>query len=272
MATEENYFKKILEFKKESYYAMGFGVVLVVFLLIFKGCSWSSSEIRFYTIGQDTSWHVLNTIGKDQNLTAFSDDLLLMIANQERIRMKIVNLQNASLIAHLHSGQVDGVISTLEPIKLSLEEYVYSEPYYLVGPVLIIPKNLTHTSWSDVNSKIVGVLGGSTSILELKKQAPFQLKLYDSPMKALNDLGNHSIDGVILSYFLASYYTKTFFPDLKIATTPLNNEGIRLIALKNEHGEELIRRFNEGLDNIRKSGAYEQLLHRWDLSNPGRVE
>lgn len=251
---------------KERYYI--FASLLIATIIVFaKSCSFGVTESRTYHIAQDPSWYVLSAIGKEKSLTTFSDDLVLAIANQEHILMKITNVQSNQLLAKLNDGEVDGILSNIELIKQTIEGYQYSDPYYLTGPVLIVPKDSKRENWTEISNKIVGVIVSPSSYLELKKNSPFQLKLYDNPVKALNDMEKQSIDGVVLPLLMASYYTKTYFHDLKIGTTTLNQEGLRLITLKSDEGEELIKRFNEGLVRLKQDGTYFELLQQWDLPN-----
>ena len=51
-------------------------------------------------------------------------------------------------------------------------------------------------------------------------------------------------------------------------TPPLTQEGLRLVTLKNEKGQQLIDAYNEGLDRLKEAGTYDKLLEKWGLINP----
>lgn len=91
-------------------------------------------------------------------------------------------------------------------------------------------------------------------------------RLYDQINRAFEDLSAHKIDGVIYSVIPSVIFTKTFYPGrLKVATVPLSAEGVRLMALKNQQGVELINAFNQGLAQAKENGTYEMLIDRWGL-------
>ena len=66
-------------------------------------------------------------------------------------------------------------------------------------------------------------------------------------------------------------YVHTFYKnELKIATLPLTDKGIRLAAQRNEAGKELVERFNQGIAVLKANGEYHKLLERWGLVDTSR--
>jgi polar amino acid transport system substrate-binding protein len=150
-----------------------------------------------------------------------------------------------------------------------------SEPFLLLGPVLVISTQDSLQELNEARRKIIGIDATSQSImtLSLDKDPSIQLRLYDNALQALADLDNHRIDGVVLHSLPAYIYTQTFYSGrLKVATTTLNDEGIRLMTLKNANGQALIQLFNHGLNTLRENGTYDQLLNDWGLVNPYKIE
>ncbi|MCB1118917.1 MAG: hypothetical protein KDK65_03060, partial [Chlamydiia bacterium] len=54
---------------------------------------------------------------------------------------------------------------------------------------------------------------------------------------------------------------------LKVSSKPLTIEGVRLVVLKGSEAEELVPVFNNGLEKVKQSGAYLELLKRWGFTN-----
>ncbi|WP_068471389.1 substrate-binding periplasmic protein [Candidatus Protochlamydia phocaeensis] len=264
----------IFSSKKRSY---GIGLALLLFLALFsiRGCSTPVSFNNSYTIAQDVRWMGLNLMGKERNLSAFNVDLLATIAKLENMRIQLSSIQddNNAMLAKLENGEVQGIISTMQPTPINQNAFVFSDPYFLLGPVLIISKGAPVKGWNEMSRKIVGVQSNSPAILDLEKDPSIQIKLYDNILRAMADLDDQRIDGIIFPVVPASIYTKTFYEGrLKIATPPLNNEGLRLVALKNPKGEQLIKSFNQALKTIKADGLYDRLLERWGLMNAEKVE
>lgn len=79
---------------------------------------------------------------------------------------------------------------------------------------------------------------------------------------------------MILNVIPAHEYTKNgiYLNQLKIASKPLTNEGLRLIAKNNSESKKLLEQFNEGLKALKKNGTYNQLLLKWGLFDPEKNE
>lgn len=73
-------------------------------------------------------------------------------------------------------------------------------------------------------------------------------------------MSNKILDGMILDVIPAYEWDGIYRDQLKIASKPLTNEGLHLIAKNNSESKRLIEQFNEGLKAMRKNGTYSQLL------------
>jgi polar amino acid transport system substrate-binding protein len=252
---------------KNRYIALGCLLGLSLFFL-FGGCGLNQISESEYYIGQDSRWRSLNLMGKERNFAAFTNDLLARISRQEKFGVRIIVTPTSELLPDLERGKLQGALILQEPSHLTENRFVFSDPYFLVGPVLIIPAKAPIEGWNEKGRKIVGMLANSHSLLNLEQDPTIQVKLYDDILKALSDLNERRIDGAILPAIPAYTYVTTFYKnELKIATLPLTDEGVRLVALKNEEGELLIKRFNEGLTKLKENGIYQKILEQWGFIN-----
>ncbi len=245
----------------------------LILILIIRGCSSSPFHNNVYTIGQDVQWSSLNVMNKERELSALNLDLLSAIAKQENVKFSLFPIASNSLIRLLETKELDGIISALPPTPINQSIYTFSEPFFPLGPVLIISARSPLKGWNEMAVKIIGVQSNVQMLLNLEKNPSIQLRLYDNILSALADLDDHRIDGVIFPALPAYIYTNTFYEGkLKIATAPLTDESLRLIALKNERGQQLINTFNQGLKELQTNGTYHQLLSRWGFMDFEKIE
>ena len=92
---------------------------------------------------------------------------------------------------------------------------------------------------------------------------------YDSHLTAFDDLQIKKIEGVILPASAAYTFIKVFYAGrLKVASSPLREEGLRIVAEKSIANHYLIETFNKGLKEAMMDGSYDSLLIKWSLINP----
>ena len=113
--------------------------ILIIFvgLLLFAACTEFPGK-KIYRIARDPSWYPLNLLGKERQLLAFSDELFLAIARDQGINIVLLKTSSVSLFPGLFQHHYDAVISTMPPTSFNRRRFNISNPYYLVGPVLVV--------------------------------------------------------------------------------------------------------------------------------------
>ncbi|MGK5594345.1 MAG: substrate-binding periplasmic protein [Parachlamydiaceae bacterium] len=252
-------------------------ISLIVFLLIAFFCiracsSYLNSPVPIYRIAKDPSWSPLNLYGKEDNVTAFSNDLLWAIATDEHLKIELISTAPRNLLYALKDGRADAILTSMNPDLISEGSYYFSEPYYNFGAVLVVPSNTHISSLQDLDKKVVAVKRGSSVLFHLPIASSVIITPYDSPTYVLNELIQNRIDAVIMDKFTAHLFLSEFFRHkLKIASLPITIEGLRLVARKDANGAFLIEKFNRGLKTIQENGTYELLLNKWDLNLNSKV-
>lgn len=247
-----------------------FSILFTLALLFFgvRACSaFLNPETPVYTIAKDPNWYPLQLYNKENNVTAFSNDLIFAIATDLGLKIHLTTASQQNLFESLHDGNVDGVLSSITPDLIAKGSYLFSDPYYTFGSVIVVRSDSGITSLKDLQNKIIAVNRGSSVLFHLQVASSIIITPYDSPTYILNELMLNRIDAVIMDQFTAYAFLSEFFRNkLKVASLPITNEGLRLVTLKNKKGEELIKEFNEGLRLLKENGTYESLLKKWDLN------
>lgn len=241
---------------------------LFAFALFFAylcGCTAGSkpSTSNGYTIGIDPTWYPLHVKGTESNILAFSIELLTKIGKQENLPISVVEMNWDSLMWGLKEHKYQGILSTLRPYTFYLKEYAFSHPYLLTGPVVVLPKEVKSDS---LIGKEIGVVRGSAAALALQTTPNILLQGYDSIPDVFSALEANQIDGAAIEVLAAARYIRDLFPEkFRIASTPLNDMGLRLISQSGDV-PDLMKRFDRGLKTMKKSGEYQKLLSKWGLS------
>lgn len=222
-----------------------------------------------FTIAHGSDWYSYPLLGKENNLLAFVDELLQNIALDQNIKLELITVSTDSLLRGLNNETYQGAIALFNPSTLTQDIYTVSEPFFLLGPVLVVQTPSSIRSIKDLEGKTVGILRGSSTAYEFAKYPSIIIIPYENILFALEKLSRGEIDGVILPLIPAYVYTESLYPQkLKVITSPLTNEGFRLIAKHTSQGHELIDYFDRGLKNLQESGQYNNLIKKWDLFVP----
>lgn len=244
-----------------------FFVLIITAILGLQGCSRFSGSNTTFTVARNASWPPLNLLGKDTNMLAFTHDLLSIIANHEKLNIKLVTLTHAHLFERLDKRVYDAILLYVIPDPIITARYAFSEPIYLSGPVLVVAEHSDIEDLHDLHGQIIGMHGNIPISFKLDPLSNAIVIPYDNVVKALDDVEHGSLAGLIMEAPLAYGYLSGFYKDkFKIATQPLTDAGIRLVAHKNEAGAYLIEHFNEGLRQLQEDETYHKLLRHWDLT------
>lgn len=253
-------------------------IIILILAAIFLGgllYTYFSKEILppiIYRIAIDETWYPLQLFDKEQEITIFSEEIAQAIAAKQHFSIQLIRVEYENLFTGLDNGEYEGVLSSLLVLEGNVENYRVSNPYYLLGPVLVVSASSHIKSLKDLSGKSIGIISRSKPIISLYKNTSINFVFYDynDRFKLMDDVSNNVIDGMILSMIPAYEYTKSgpYQDLLRVASEPLTKEGLRLIAKNNPESKKLIEQFNEGLKAIRKNGIYNQILLKWGLFNP----
>lgn len=251
------YFQQLrTAFKKVFRYSVA------ILLIIIGGCS---SSHQIYKIGIDPTWFPLDVINKEAYILAFSTELLQKIAQLKHVEFERVTVSWDNLLEGLKKNHYEGILSSLEPHGFNLDKYQFSENFLSTGPVLVMRENATKSEVDTLYEKEIAAFSQNDEQLLMQKYPDAMVRIYDSLQKALIDLVIGDLDGVVMEYLQAfSYVNDIYHGKLKIVSNPLNNEGLKLVVNAKEQ-QKFIQLFNDGLNELKKTGEYNELLKKWKL-------
>ncbi|MCP5509611.1 MAG: amino acid ABC transporter substrate-binding protein [Chlamydiales bacterium] len=218
-----------------------------------------------YRIAVDPSWYPLDLMGKEANVYAFSSDILKAISKKEGIPIDRVNVSWDDTLEGLQKDLYDGVLSPLPPYNFNRAKYDFSDLYLPTGYVLVIPARSSMKQLKKMQDAEIAVQKDSEAERILDLYPSTIPRFYVSPSVALDKLAKGEYKGVIMNVIPAVSFIEDKYADqLKISGDPLNDAGLRLIAIKGKRSE-LIEQFNEGLKKIKRDGTFDKLVEKWNV-------
>lgn len=244
-------------------------LILAAIIGLFSTCSSPEPPKKIYSIAIDKSWYPLQLGIKDRNMTAFVETVLQTIARNEKLQFRIMASTPRNLFPGLESGRYEGILSLLTPEQSYAFNFLFSQPLYYLGPVIIVNPESSYTSLESLKGRNVGYMSNIKYHIDFEANPATRFIPYNNIPQAFAHLESRRVDAVIMNSLPAHTYLQSLYADkFKIATAPLTDEGIRLVLQHDgSQAEQFMKLFNEGLDNLRKNGTYDELLEKWDLVN-----
>lgn len=238
-------------------------ILLIMVFVALVGCAQKKEDCGRYSIGRDPTWYPLQIGLQATNLNAFTNSLVQEIGIIEGIPLQIHDIDWGQLVQALDNREVGGIFSSISPTVISQEKYLFSEPFFQLGPVLVVSSQSNAKSLTDLAGKIVLVNQYDESVLIAEKVPTIIIESYQSMPVALEVLASGKVDGLLMPIMEAQTLISHLYPSqLKIVTPPLNDQAIRLLTLK-EDNQSLFQHFAHGLKRIRTSGQYESLRNAY---------
>lgn len=250
--TCSKYFFKKLKISFLCFFTWGF------FLF---SCSLDNSKNSF-SIGIQENLYGLPVNGKEQNVLAFLENLLDEIAKDSKIP-----LIKKRVSKHDREANCDAIITFSSPQEFHGRKKILSNSILELGPVLVVGKKSKIKSLADMDEKILGVQKRSSLIFEKDIPQNILIRHYTEIQKAVEDLSNQSIDGLVLEYFQAQSFLKSLYKqELEILSPALIEKGFYFVAEQSK--EEFIEKLEHSLKRLQNKGTYQELLKKWKLSHP----
>ena len=235
--------------------------VLVIFLL--HGCG---SSHKSPVIGVDPSWSPQDFGKQGAYVNGFVDDLLKEIATQEGVKFEKMSANAGDLLEGLRRGEYDAILTSLPPYSFNRAKYDFSESFLELGPVLIVLEKSSTRKLSQMGGEMIGTVSGDDAEVILDQYPNILIKPYRSIPDLLNAVVNQEVGGALLGKILAgSYVLDLYRGSLKIVSSPLSDQGLRLIAEKGKQ-EEMVRSFDRSLKALKRKKKLPALLKKWSLS------
>ena len=205
-------------------------------------------------------------INEKQELQGYDIDLAKYIAKSilgDENKAQFKQVTSSSRILALNSDQIDMIIATMTITPQRMQVIDFSNPYYIAGQAILVPKNSSIKSLSDLNGKRVIIVFGSTAENNLRIIAPeaniIGFKTYTSGYSALKQGRADAMtsDDTILTVFANADSS------LKLLPKRYTKEPYGIGFKKGKNSERLESKVNSILYNMRINGELEKLKRKW---------
>ncbi len=205
-------------------------------------------------------------------LVGFDIDLLEAVVGQIGYELAEWNeFEFSSLIPALQNNNIDVIAAAMTITEDRDETIDFTNPYYAANQAILVAdgSDFAPESLSDLEGRSVGAQKGTTGEEVVQSQlidegmvSEGDYNSYDNYVLSIEDLENGNIDAVVLDTPTANTFADE--RDVSIAFTYETGEeygfGIR------ESEDDLQTSLNTGLQAVRDSGRYDEIVTKWDLA------
>ncbi|MDN4074099.1 transporter substrate-binding domain-containing protein [Fictibacillus terranigra] len=242
------------------------GLVLILSLLLAAcGGGKEDAKNKEYKVGVDTTYppFEFEENGKQKGIDI---DLITEIAKKEGFKIKLEPMDFKGIIPALQANELDIAIAGMSITEERKKVVDFSDPYFKAGLTLVVAKNNNNiTTPDDLKGKTIAVKKGTTGAkfaedLAKKKNAKV-VQFNDSP-SMFQEVANGNADVLIEDYPVVAYAIAQKDLGLKIVGDRLNGDQYGIAVLKGEN-EEVLKKINKGLKDLKKSGKYDEIVKKY---------
>ena len=254
--------------------ALTLAIVMIASVALFAGCgstdtksaagSDTKTDAKTYIIYSDNSFAPFEFLDtKTKKYIGVDMDIMAAVAKDQGFEYEMHNEGFDASMGAVQSGQADGMIAGMTINDERKKTFDFSDAYFNDGQVMVGQKG---TKIEDLKGKTVAVKNGTAGkdyAESVKDKYGFKINYYkDSP--AMYQAVKTGVDKACFEDFsVIGYSIKTGEVDLEIMNDePFNVAGYGF-AVKKGQNADLLKMFNAGLKNLKKSGELKKILAKY---------
>ncbi|MCJ0904021.1 amino acid ABC transporter substrate-binding protein/permease [Rhodococcus sp. ARC_M6] len=240
-------------------------VLLALLAALFAPGIAAAQPGRTYTIATDTTFAPFEFEDANGNLTGIDMELLRAIAKDQGFNVEIKPLGFDAALQAVTSGQADGVIAGMSITEARKQVFDFSDPYFSSGvQMAVLESNNDVKSYEDLKGKRVAVKNGTEGAAfaeSIKDKYGFTTVYFADSSSMYDEVKTGNSVAVFDDYPVLAYGI-TQGNGLKTVTEKEDGASYGFAVNKGQNAE-LLSMFNAGLQNLRDSGQYDDILSQF---------
>ncbi|SPR91811.1 transporter substrate-binding domain-containing protein [Bacillus altitudinis] len=250
--------------KKSMLLIMGLIVVLVMAACGSKSDSGSGEGKGTYKIGIDVTYPPFE-FEKGGKTVGIDVDLINAIAKDQDFKVKLEAMDFSGIIPAMQAGQLDvgmGGMSITDERKKKVD---FSDPYFDAGLTVVVKKDSSIKSIDDLKGKKLAVKNGTTGAKFATDNADkygYEVVQFNDSPSMFQEVSNGNADALIEDYPVITYAIAQQDLKLKTVGDRLNGDQYGISVMKSKN-QDLLKKINKGLENLKKNGEYDKIIEKY---------
>lgn len=249
--------------------------LLLAVLTVLAACGGSEEESdggesgggegEAYRVGIDTTYPPFE-FEEDGEYTGIDIDLINAIAENQGFEIEFNPMDFGGIIPALQAGQLDVAIAGMSITDERKEIVDFSDPYFDAGLSLVVAEdNNDITALEDLEGKTVAVKSGTTGAQfarDNEAEYGYEISQFEDSPSMFQEVSNGNADVLLEDYPVIAYAIAESELALKTVGERLTGDQYGIAVLKGENAE-LLEQINAGLQELRDSGEYDEILNKY---------
>jgi ABC-type amino acid transport substrate-binding protein len=210
--------------------------------------------------GVKTDFPPFGTIDAGGNNVGFDVDVARLFAKalfNDATQVELVAVTSGNRIPFLQSGKIDIIIATVTVTDERRQVVEFSEPYFLSGSLLLVPKASAARGLEDMAGKTIAVVQGAIQDKDVAELQPKATRIkFGKVSEAVLAVKGGRADAYVHDDIVIRSLAKEN-PDLKAVGKPFMPRPYGIAVRKGD--TEFIQWVNAQLDRMRQDGTYDHL-------------
>ena len=224
--------------KMKKFGAIVLAGLMAVSLVGCGGNSSSKNEEKTYVIATDKTYPPFEMEDDSGKLVGVDMDLIRAIAKDQKFKIKINSLGFDAACTALESGEADGVIAGMSINDERKQKYDFSDQYYETGVSMGVAQSI-------------------------KDKYGFKLEVVEESTFMFEKVKSGEAAACFEDYPVLKYMVKTGQLNFDIPCGKESPAYYGFAVLKGEN-QELLKKFNKGLANLKKNGEYDKIVAKYE--------
>ena len=226
-----------------------------------------AAEGKEYKVAMNAQFPPVESMNSSGQIEGFDVDVMNAIAKEEGFKVTYHQQAWDGIFASLKAGDNDILISGITITDDRKKEMLFSEPYYKITQVVLVPQGKNIASVEDLKKMDkVGVTIGTTGDLAAQKilgaTSEKIIRLENLPLM-LKEVETGAVDAVISdSAVVADYVKKKGDKGFTMVEVPDFTVEYYGIAVRQDD-KALMDKINSGLKKIQASGEYDKISDKY---------
>jgi ABC-type amino acid transport substrate-binding protein len=247
-------------------------MLAVALSVVLGAAGWAEAQSTLETVkkrgkliaGVKTDFPPFGTVDASGKNVGFDVDVAHMFARalfNDENQVELVAVTSGNRIPFLQSGKIDIIIATVTITDERRQVVEFSDPYFMSGSLLLVPKASTAKSLDDMAGKTVAVVQGAIQDQDVEKLQPRASRVkFGKVSEAVLAVKGGRADADVHDDIVVLSLAKEN-PDLKAVGKPFMPRPYGIAVRKGD--AEFIKWVNAELAKMKRDGGYDRLWKKY---------